>query len=74
MSARDILFEIGTEEIPARFMPKALEDLRLYAEDEFSSYNGAVHSQKARAFRQECGRGAKRYYRSSKRPYEGTGL
>lgn len=28
MSTRDLLFEIGTEEIPARFMPKAMADLR----------------------------------------------
>ena len=27
----DLLFEIGTEEIPARFMPKALADLAQYA-------------------------------------------
>ncbi|MBQ0055333.1 MAG: glycine--tRNA ligase subunit beta [Synergistaceae bacterium] len=37
MSVKDLLFEIGTEEIPARFMPKALEDLRTYAAEEFSS-------------------------------------
>ena len=37
MSSKDLLFEIGTEEIPARFMPKALEDLRQFAEEELSS-------------------------------------
>lgn len=37
MSAKDLLFEIGTEEIPARFMPKALGDLRSYAEEELGS-------------------------------------
>lgn len=37
MSAKDLLFEIGTEEIPARFMPRALSDLRSYAEEEFAS-------------------------------------
>ncbi len=37
MSSKDLLFEIGTEEIPARFMPKALADLRQYAEEELSS-------------------------------------
>jgi glycyl-tRNA synthetase beta chain len=37
MSSKDLLFEIGTEEIPARFMPKALGDLRSYAEEEFDS-------------------------------------
>lgn len=37
MAARELLFEIGTEEIPARFMPKALEDIETYAEEEFSS-------------------------------------
>ncbi len=37
MSARDLLFEIGTEEIPARFMPKALADLRQFAEEELLS-------------------------------------
>jgi len=37
MAARDLLFEIGTEEIPARFMPKALEEIKAYAEDEFAS-------------------------------------
>ena len=30
----DLLFEIGTEEIPARFMPKALADLAQYAAEE----------------------------------------
>lgn len=37
MSARDLLFEIGTEEIPARFMPKATADLRSYMEEELDS-------------------------------------
>ena len=37
MSSKDLLFEIGTEEIPARFMPKALADLRQFAEEELSS-------------------------------------
>lgn len=31
---RDLLFEIGTEEIPARFMPGALADLASYAAEE----------------------------------------
>lgn len=33
----DLLFEIGTEEIPARFMPKALADLAAFAEEEFAA-------------------------------------
>ena len=37
MSVNDLLFEIGTEEIPARFMPKALADLSKYAEEELSA-------------------------------------
>jgi glycyl-tRNA synthetase beta chain len=37
MSSRDLLFEIGTEEIPARFMPKALQDFRAYASEEFDA-------------------------------------
>lgn len=37
MSARDLLFEIGTEEIPARFMPKAMADLASYAEEELAA-------------------------------------
>ena len=37
MSAKDMLFEIGTEEIPARFMPKALQDIYSYSADEFAS-------------------------------------
>lgn len=37
MSARDLLFEIGTEEIPARFMPKALSDLNEYVTEELNS-------------------------------------
>ncbi|MDO5115815.1 MAG: glycine--tRNA ligase subunit beta [Synergistaceae bacterium] len=32
----ELLFEIGTEEIPARFMPGALADLKQYAEEELS--------------------------------------
>lgn len=40
MSAKDLLFEIGTEEIPARFMTKALADLSSYAEEELASGNG----------------------------------
>ncbi len=34
---RDLLLEIGTEEIPARFMPKALCDMAAYAEEEFAA-------------------------------------
>lgn len=37
MSVKNLLFEVGTEEIPARFMPKALADLLSYAEEEFSA-------------------------------------
>lgn len=37
MSVKDLLFEIGTEEIPARFMPKALTDLSSYVEEELVS-------------------------------------
>ena len=37
MSARDLLFEIGTEEIPARFMPKTLSDLNEYVTEELNS-------------------------------------
>ena len=33
----DLLFEIGTEEIPARFMPKTLADLAQYAEEELAA-------------------------------------
>ncbi len=36
MSAKDLLFEIGTEEIPARFMPKVLADLSSYTEEELA--------------------------------------
>ncbi len=32
---RDLLLEIGTEEIPARFMPNVLRDIAIYAEEEF---------------------------------------
>jgi len=35
MNARNLLFEIGTEEIPARFMPWALEEIKKIADDEF---------------------------------------
>jgi len=37
MATRNLLFEIGTEEIPARFMPKALSDLKAYAAEEFEA-------------------------------------
>ena len=37
MSARDLLFEIGTEEIPARFAAKTLADVRAFAAEELSS-------------------------------------
>lgn len=37
MAARDLLFEIGTEEIPARFMPGAMADLRSYMEEELAA-------------------------------------
>jgi len=37
MATRNLLFEIGTEEIPARFMPKALCDLKAYAAEEFEA-------------------------------------
>ncbi len=33
---RDLLLEIGTEEIPSRFMPNALRDLAAAAEEEFA--------------------------------------
>ncbi|MGI6075348.1 MAG: glycine--tRNA ligase subunit beta [Pyramidobacter sp.] len=33
--ARDLILEIGTEEIPSRFMPNALSDMAKYAEEEF---------------------------------------
>ncbi len=32
---RDLILEIGTEEIPARFMPQALSDVEQYAREEF---------------------------------------
>jgi glycyl-tRNA synthetase beta chain len=35
MMAQDLLLEIGTEEIPARFVPGALESLRRLAEERF---------------------------------------
>lgn len=44
----DLLFEIGTEEIPARFMPKALADLEQYAEEELNGahlQHGAVKAE-----------------------------
>jgi len=34
--AKDLLLEIGTEEIPSRFMPQALKDIAQYAEEEFT--------------------------------------
>ena len=36
MSVRDLLFEIGTEEIPARFMPKTINDAASYTAEELS--------------------------------------
>lgn len=44
----DLLFEIGTEEIPARFMPKTLADLEQYAEEELNGahlQHGAVKAE-----------------------------
>ena len=35
MDTKDLILEIGTEEIPARFIQKALEDLYLYTKQEF---------------------------------------
>lgn len=37
MAVRDLLFEIGTEEIPARFMPRALRELGAFAAEELSA-------------------------------------
>ena len=37
MLARDLLFEIGTEEIPARFLPGAVEQLEKLAAEFLSS-------------------------------------
>ena len=37
MSTKELLFEIGTEEIPARFMPKAISDIRSSAEELFAA-------------------------------------
>lgn len=37
MSERELLFEIGTEEIPARFMPKAMADLYSYMNEELEA-------------------------------------
>lgn len=34
---RDLILEIGTEEIPSRFMPSALRDIAQYAEEEFAA-------------------------------------
>ncbi|MEG1502226.1 MAG: glycine--tRNA ligase subunit beta [Synergistaceae bacterium] len=36
MSSRDLLLEIGTEEIPARFMPNTLKDIKSFAETELA--------------------------------------
>jgi glycyl-tRNA synthetase beta chain len=33
---RDLILEIGTEEIPSRFMPQTLKDIAQYAEEEFA--------------------------------------
>ncbi len=33
---RDLILEIGTEEIPSRFMPNALRDIAKYADEEFA--------------------------------------
>lgn len=33
---KDLILEVGTEEIPARFMPNALNDIAKYAEEEFT--------------------------------------
>ena len=35
--SKDLLLEVGTEEIPARFLPKALEDLRGLVKDRLES-------------------------------------
>ena len=37
MGARDLLLEIGTEEIPSRFIPPALSELAAIAEEELRS-------------------------------------
>lgn len=37
MAVRDLLFEIGTEEIPARFMPKAMADLKASVGEELKT-------------------------------------
>lgn len=36
MTTKDLLFEIGTEEIPARFMSKTLENLNFFTQEEFN--------------------------------------
>ncbi|MDO4988523.1 MAG: glycine--tRNA ligase subunit beta [Synergistes sp.] len=44
----DLLFEIGTEEIPARFMPKTLADIAQFAKEEFAAAHvahGEIKSQ-----------------------------
>ena len=33
MTTKDLLFEIGTEEIPARFMSKTLENLNVFTQE-----------------------------------------
>lgn len=33
MASRDLLFEIGTEELPARFMPRTLSDVKSFAKE-----------------------------------------
>ena len=45
----DLLFEIGTEEIPARFMPKTLADLAQFAEEELTGAHIAHGEIKAQA-------------------------
>ena len=45
---KDLLFEIGTEEIPARFMPRALADIASYAAEELDGVHiphGEIKSQ-----------------------------
>ena len=44
MGTRDLLFEIGTEEIPARFMPWALEKIKELAAEEFQRSVWAIMS------------------------------
>ncbi len=45
--AKDLLFEIGTEEIPARFMPNALKQLEEEAKKIFSENRISYHSLRA---------------------------